>query len=886
MSYFDPGDDGTAIDRAGTIDRDGDGTADQTYISSPLLHDILAIQAKYGADYTTRAGDTQYGFHSNAGRGAFNFNLNPNPVIAIWDGGGNDWLNTSGFSQNQRIDLHQGALSDVGALTQNVAIAFGCEIENATGGGGNNSITGNDGENYLAGLGGHDALYGVGGADLLHGNEGNDTLDGGVGYIDRLYGDEGDDTYIINDFDTIVEFAGYGTDTVRSTLRYQLGDNLENLILEGSASINGFGNALSNVLVGNSGNNYLDGGLGKDFLSGGAGNDIYALASTTLINGGNTWDTVNERAGAGLDTVYASADVGRYTYQLEANVKNLVATGVSVFRLWGNELNNSLTGNAAANEFDGFAGNDTLNGLGGLDTLVGGVGDDTYVLADLTNSQEVGYRYDTVAEGAAAGIDTVIVTSLDNPDTGFSTDRYALGANVENGTVIGTLAFNLTGNELGNRLQGNTAFNVLTGGAGNDTYVLTNLSQMQSGQYANFVYDTVNEAADAGVDTVVVTAIDNPDTYSNVETYTLGANIENGTIAGTLDFNLIGNVLANRLQGNTGFNVLTGGAGNDTYVLTNLSQTQSSQYANFVYDTVAEAANAGIDTVVVTALDNPDTYTTVETYTLGANIENGIIAGTLAFNLNGNALNNQLQGNSGFNVLAGGAGNDTYVLTGLSKASVYAKSAYDAVVEGANAGIDTVLVTALDNPDTYLSIETYTLGANIENGSIAGTLGYGLTGNALNNRLQGNAAVSVLTGNAGNDVLLGEGGNDALIGGLGKDTLIGGIGVDRFDFNAIAELGTGAARDVISDFTHLGDVIDLYSIDANGAAAGHTSSFLANSGAAFTGAAGQLRWFQSDVAGTASDVTIVEGDVDGNRVSDFQIQLTGLKTLTAADFVL
>ncbi len=305
-----------------------------------------------------------------------------------------------------------------------------------------------------------------------------------------------------------------------------------------------------------------------------------------------------------------------------------------------------------------------------------------------------------------------------------------------------------------------------------------------------------------------------------------------------------------------------------------------------VYDTVAEAANAGIDTVVVTALDNPDTYTTVETYTLGANIENGIIAGTLAFNLNGNALNNQLQGNSGFNVLAGGAGNDTYVLTGLSKASVYAKSAYDAVVEGANAGIDTVLVTALDNPDTYLSIETYTLGANIENGSIAGTLGYGLTGNALNNRLQGNAAVSVLTGNAGNDVLLGEGGNDALIGGLGKDTLIGGIGVDRFDFNAIAELGTGAARDVISDFTHLGDVIDLYSIDANGAAAGHTFSFLANSGAAFTGAAGQLRWFQSDVAGTASDMTIVEGDIDGNRVADFQIQLTGLKTLTAADFVL
>ena len=94
------------------------------------------------------------------------------------------------------------------------------------------------------------------------------------------------------------------------------------------------------------------------------------------------------------------------------------------------------------------------------------------------------------------------------------------------------------------------------------------------------------------------------------------------------------------------------------------------------------------------------------------------------------------------------------------------------------------------------------------------------------------------------------------------------------------------SRDIISDFAHLGDIIDLSTIDANGAAAGDTFSFLATKGAAFTGAAGQLRWFQSDAAGTASDVTIIEADINGNRVADFQIQLTGLKTLTAADFIL
>ena len=49
--------------------------------------------------------------------------------------------------------------------------------------------------------------------------------------------------------------------------------------------------------------------------------------------------------------------------------------------------------------------------------------------------------------------------------------------------------------------------------------------------------------------------------------------------------------------------------------------------------------------------------------------------------------------------------------------------------------------------------------------------------------------------------------------------------------------------------------------------------------------AGQLRWRKVDAAGTANDVTLVEGDTNGNAVADFQIQLTGLKALTAASFI-
>ncbi len=39
-------------------------------------------------------------------------------------------------------------------------------------------------------------------------------------------------------------------------------------------------------------------------------------------------------------------------------------------------------------------------------------------------------------------------------------------------------------------------------------------------------------------------------------------------------------------------------------------------------------------------------------------------------------------------------------------------------------------------------------------------------------------------------------------------------------------------------------------------------------------------------AGTANDRTIVFADANGDGRSDFQIELTGLKTLKAGDFVL
>ena len=116
--------------------------------------------------------------------------------------------------------------------------------------------------------------------------------------------------------------------------------------------------------------------------------------------------------------------------------------------------------------------------------------------------------------------------------------------------------------------------------------------------------------------------------------------------------------------------------------------------------------------------------------------------------------------------------------------------------------------------------------------------------------------------------------------------MTGGAGADDFDFNTVAEIGKGATRDVIRDFVHLSDDIDLVHHRRQWRGGGQHVQLPRRQGRAFTGAAGQLRWFQQNPAGTANDKTIVEGDINGNKVADFQIQLTGLKTLTAGDFIL
>ncbi|MGC3743277.1 M10 family metallopeptidase C-terminal domain-containing protein, partial [Pseudomonas aeruginosa] len=74
----------------------------------------------------TPTGDTVYGFNTHTERDFYRATSSCSKLVfSVWDAGGNDTLDYSGFSQNQKINLNEKALSHVGGLKGNVSIAAG-----------------------------------------------------------------------------------------------------------------------------------------------------------------------------------------------------------------------------------------------------------------------------------------------------------------------------------------------------------------------------------------------------------------------------------------------------------------------------------------------------------------------------------------------------------------------------------------------------------------------------------------------------------------------------------------------------------------------------------------------------------------------------------------
>jgi hypothetical protein len=141
------------------------GGSSYDYVITPQMADIYAMQAFYGAQ-TTRAADTVYGFHSTAGA-LYDFaSYAGTPAFTIYDSGGIDMFDASGYSVGQTVDLRPGTWSSIGGYTNNIGMYMTSVIERAIGGGGSDNVVGNDADNRL---------YGLAGNDLINGQLGNDT---------------------------------------------------------------------------------------------------------------------------------------------------------------------------------------------------------------------------------------------------------------------------------------------------------------------------------------------------------------------------------------------------------------------------------------------------------------------------------------------------------------------------------------------------------------------------------------------------------------------------------------------------------------------------------------------------------------------------------------
>ncbi|MXN45707.1 hypothetical protein GR138_10935, partial [Shinella kummerowiae] len=267
-----------------------------------------------------------------------------------------------------------------------------------------------------------DYLMGYGGRDTLFADGGDDTLDGGTGW-DVMLGDSGNDVYIVDSWrDVVWEYENDGLDTVKSSVSYELSNNVERLILTGIEEADATGNALANSLVGNVANNVLDGKSGADTMSGGKGNDTYIVD--------NVGDKVVETAPNGLDRIEASV-----SYSLAGTyVEDLFLTGTATINGIGNSLSNTIKGNAGNNVLNAGGGDDRLNGGAGADKMTGGIGNDTYVLDNAG---------DVVIEAAGGGTDLV-----------QSSISWTMAANVEKVALTGAANINATGNILGNTMAG------------------------------------------------------------------------------------------------------------------------------------------------------------------------------------------------------------------------------------------------------------------------------------------------------------------------------------------------------------------------------------------------------------------------------------------------
>ena len=303
--------------------------------------------------------------------------------------------------------------------------------------------------------------------------------------------------------------------------------------------------------------------------------------------------------------------------------------------------------------------------------------------------------------------------------------------------------------------------------------------------------------------------------------------------------------------------------------------------------------------------------TTIEDARSGSG-NDSLIGNEAANSLDGGAGNDALSGGGGGDVLIGGAGSDS--LAGGGGGDIFLFDSGDSGVgaprdviadflkgadridvggAGASSFIGTSAFSGAAGQVRYAAMSDQTVVELDSNGDGSADFQLALTGSiqldysdfvglraaatAGADVLGGTAgadSLSALAGNdalyglAGDDLLDGGSGNDLLVGGLGRDRMIGGSGADRFVL-ATAEESRIGAPDRIEDFQSGLDRIDLTGLGE--------LIFVGKRG--FSGESGEFHLVKGH------GFTFVEGDLDGDRLADFRIELAGNVTPLLTDFV-
>ena len=282
------------------------------YAQSYMLYDMSALQAIYGANTSFNNGDTIY-------------TLDPAAALTVWDGGGEDVFDSSAVSSDVIIHLEEGGYSSVG-LTENIAIAYGAVIENATSGAGDDMLYGNASDNILRGNAGDDALFGGGGFDMA------------------VYGGDFAD-YILSALSgvfTIDDTTGAdGTDTATDVERFVFADGF----YEGGTFHSGTGSSFITI----------DPALITGYSGAQDAGGTVVSSDTMLQMDGNTWKKLAYDYTVTSDTVlefeFQATQMGEI-HAIGLETDNDFLTGADPFAFYGSQTPHSLFNN----DFDYTAG--------------------------------------------------------------------------------------------------------------------------------------------------------------------------------------------------------------------------------------------------------------------------------------------------------------------------------------------------------------------------------------------------------------------------------------------------------------------------------------------------------------------------------------------------